>query len=159
MGGYGVKPIEVKPFDGGSWQTNFKLPPGLAAGWHDVTLSVDGSAPSNAKRVAVDLPVVPAAIRIAGVSDGATWEPDVFDPARGNALVAWVDNLPENADRANIRALLGGEPVPVIYVSPQSGQVNIQIPPEVPSGPMDIELSSGESRSGRFPFHIRPRAS
>ena len=158
VGGYGVKPIEVKPFEGASWQTNFKLPPGLAAGWHDVTLRVDGGAPSNAKRVAVDLPVVPAPIRIAGVSDGATWEPDVLDPTRGDVLVAWVDNLPENADRANIRALLAGEPVPVMYVAPQSGQVNIRIPPEVPSGPMDIELSSGESRSGRFPFHIRPRA-
>ena len=158
VGGYGVIPIHVKSFEPNTWQANFKLPPGLAAGWHDVTLCVDGSAPSNPKRLAVDLPVIPAHIRISGVSDGTTWEPAVFDPARGTVLAAWVDGLPENADRFNTLALLGGEPVRVIYVSPQAGQVNIEIPPEVPSGTMDLELSIGESRSGRFPFQIRERA-
>jgi tRNA (mo5U34)-methyltransferase len=156
VGGYGVNPIHVKPYEfGDTWQANFKLPPGLAVGWHDVTLSVEGSLPSNPKRLAVDLPVAPAQLRIDGVSDGTTWEQDVFDPARGNVVTAWVQGLPENADRVNIRALLGGEPVGVIYVSPERGQVNVEVPPEVPRCEMDLELSSGGIRSERRRFQIK----
>jgi tRNA (mo5U34)-methyltransferase len=155
VGGYGVIPIHVKPFDADTWQANFKLPPGLRPGWHEVILSVDGGAPSNPKRLALDLPVLSTAVRITGVSDGRTWEPEVFDRALGNVATAWVDGLPENADRVNIRALLGGETVRVIYVSPERGQVNVEIPPEVPGGIMDLELLSGAVRSGPHQFQIK----
>jgi 2-polyprenyl-3-methyl-5-hydroxy-6-metoxy-1,4-benzoquinol methylase len=53
--GYGVRPISVARLEDGSWQANFKLPPGLEAGWHDVTVRLEDGPRSNAKLIAVDL--------------------------------------------------------------------------------------------------------
>ena len=38
VGGLGAVPISVMRLDGDRWQANFKLPPGLPPGWHDVRL-------------------------------------------------------------------------------------------------------------------------
>ena len=53
VSGYGVRPIFVAQVKDDSWQANFKLPPGLADGFHDVTVRLDDGAPSNAKRIVV----------------------------------------------------------------------------------------------------------
>jgi 2-polyprenyl-3-methyl-5-hydroxy-6-metoxy-1,4-benzoquinol methylase len=62
VGGYGVRPIFVGHAEDGSWQANFKLPPGLEPGWHEVTVRLDTGPASNAKRIAVDLPVEDSAV-------------------------------------------------------------------------------------------------
>ena len=56
VGGFGVRPIYVGRVKNGSWQTNFKLPPGLKDGSHEVTVRLDDGQASNAKRIAVNAP-------------------------------------------------------------------------------------------------------
>ena len=43
VGPFGSRPVSVQHSGGNKWQVNCKLPPGLARGWHDVTISVRGS--------------------------------------------------------------------------------------------------------------------
>jgi tRNA (mo5U34)-methyltransferase len=149
VGDFGVRPVHVSRSEAGVWQASFKLPPGLAPGWHNVKVRV-GGAISNAMRIAVDMPVADSAIRISGVCDGTSWEPGILNLSNGNTLTAWIKGLPENADRANVRASLGGERLPVTFVSPEKGesrQVNIQVPAEVPSGALELEVLIGRSQS------------
>jgi tRNA (mo5U34)-methyltransferase len=143
---YGVRPAHLARKDSATWQANFKLPPGLTPGWHPVIVRVDGMR-SNARSIAVDLAVPDSAIQILGVRDGGTWEPDSLNRGNGNTLTAWVGGLPDNADRSNVRALLGGENVLVLFVSPESGQVNIQVPDDAPAGRLELEILMGANRS------------
>src|SRR5271155_2710945 len=53
---YGVRPIHVAQTSEGKWQANFKLPPGLTPGWHEVRLRIGESHPGSAQRIAVDVP-------------------------------------------------------------------------------------------------------
>ncbi len=91
------------------------------------------------KRIAVDLPANPSGLRITGVTDGTTGAPDILDLSKGNALTLWVMGLPGNADRANLRVLLG-KASDCRSCSPGRGKVNAQVPDEAP-------LSGSDSRS------------
>lgn len=152
-GGYGVRPAHLSRKEAGVWTANFKLPPGLAPGWHPVVVRIEG-AESNAKQIAVDLALPEAALEIRAVCDGATWQRDILDLAKGDILVAWVAGLPRNADRANVRALLGGERVPVQFVGVEEGQVNIQVPAGAPAGYLNLEILIGANRSSPAPVKI-----
>ena len=56
VGPFGSRPVSVQHSGGNKWQVNCKLPPGLARGWHDVTISVRGSCAWSApSRIPVDL--------------------------------------------------------------------------------------------------------
>lgn len=151
VGEFGVRGIYVAKLDSGAWQATFKLPPGLEAGWHDVTVRLDSGPLSNAKSIAVDLPANAPGLEIAAVSDGTTWNPGVLDLSKGNVLTVWVTGLPENADRANLRVLLGGERLPVLFAA--GGQVNAQVPDEAPSGRFEVEIEIGGVRTA--PMAIR----
>jgi uncharacterized protein (TIGR03437 family) len=96
---------------------------------------------SNAVPVAVDIKLVTAALAVRGVADGTTWKPGELDISRGDSLVLWVEGLPDNAVCSNVRVSVGGERVPVWFVG--SGQVNLRIPPEMPSGRFDVVLELG----------------
>ena len=88
VGGYGVRPLSVWQFGEERWQVDFKLPPGLTPGWHDVRVRLRDSRPSNALRIAVDLPFEPGPIQIAGVCDGKTWAPNEIDLKQGRGSLA-----------------------------------------------------------------------
>ncbi len=154
---YGVRPCYLEKLDSGVWQTNFKLPPGITPGWHDVTIQVDHSI-SNPTRIAVDVPLPESPIRIRGARDGATWEDGVLDLSRGNVVSVWVTGLPENADRANVRISLGGEILPVYFVESHTAngnrQVNAEIPADVPRGDFELEILNGASRSNQVPIRV-----
>jgi len=153
VGEFGVRGIHVSSLDSGAWQVNFKLPPGLEAGWHDVTVRVDGGPASNSKRIAVDLPAGTSGIKITAVADGTTWQPNSLDLRRGNVLVLWVVGLPENADRANVRVLLGGQRLPVVFAG--GGQVNAEVPDDAPSGCFEVEVEmNGGVRSAPMAIEI-----
>ena len=134
---YGVRPISLHPSEGG-WQTNFKLPPGLTPGWHEVTVRVGDSRAGSGKRIAVDLNLPVQPIFLHGVHDSVTWAKGKLETQKGNWLSIWVSGLPENADANNVRVYLDGRRLKVVYVgAPAEGsttQINVEVPAEVPRG-------------------------
>ena len=145
VSGYGVRPIHLSRAEDGSWRANFKLPPGLAPGWHEVTLRAGNSPSSNARRIAVDLPTDAGPVRIEGTRDGSTWEPNRLALGRGNVLSVWVSGLAESADHASIRVSLGGERLQIIFVEPAGAnparQLNVHVPADAPAGELELEVN------------------
>ena len=161
VGGYGTKPIYVGRLEDGTWQANFKLPPGLEAGWHPVQVRVRKSAPSNALEIAIDVPVPDQPVAIAAVQDGASWTPHQLRRSSGQTLVLWIDGLPRNADQHTIRVLVRDRGVPVTYVDypgpePKRRQVNVEIPEVVPVGPAEVRVLLGSQASKPAPVEILP---
>jgi hypothetical protein len=157
-GGYGVRPIHVARVEGNVWQANFKLPPGLTPGWHDVTVRIGDSMESNAKRIAVDVPLRTEAIRLEGVRDGQTWAENRIDLGRGNGLAIWVEGLPANADRHNLHVYLDGRLLKIAYIEDRADhgprQVNVEVPSDVPRGSALIGVELGGQRTNAAPVTI-----
>jgi hypothetical protein len=145
IGGYGARPIIVKNMGGDLWQANFKLPPGLEPGWHEVGVAVRGGPKHAGCRIAVDVPLPECAPHIEGVLDGTTWKPDVLDLQYGRGLAIWCSGLPENADRNNVRVFLNGRRCPVEFLAPPGvkRQINVQVPEIIAPGPAELRLQIG----------------
>jgi tRNA (mo5U34)-methyltransferase len=159
VGDYGTKPMFVGPRPDGTWQANFKLPPGLDAGWHPVRVRVSNGPPSNALEIAVDVPVPDRRVTITSVADGESWVPNQLRLDLGQTLALWVRDLPRNADKNTIRVLLGGRAVPVVYVESERTeagprQINVEVPPATPSGPLEVEVALGGQLSDPAPVEI-----
>jgi tRNA (mo5U34)-methyltransferase len=158
VGGYGVRPLNVWQCGAEHWQVDFMLPPGLTPGWHDVSVRVKDSRPGNALRIAVDLPLVPGPIEIAGLRDGATWAANEIDLAQGAVLSLWIAGLPENADRNNIRVYLADIRLEVLYIEPaqlnQPRQVNAILPLDIESGLAPAVAIVGNERSAPVQIQI-----
>ena len=148
VSGFGVQPIDVRRFDEQQWLATFRLPPGLAPGWHEVRLRTEGSSFSEPARIAVDMPVVAKEIRLETVADGQTW-------ARGEVtsgfLSVWVAGLPDNADRGNVRLLIDGRAQQILYVSTPDEQglrqINARLQPLVRPGTHELAAECGGTRS------------
>ena len=151
VSGYGVRPFHVASLGEGAWQANFKLPPGLAPGWHDVTVRIGESRPSNPRRVAVDIPVTTAGLRLTGLCDGKTWINGQLDRAHGRTISLWIACLPENADRNNVLVYLGGRRLRITWLeTPNNGgprQVNVEAPDDVEPGATQIGIQVADSRT------------
>ncbi len=109
VGGYGVRPIHVAQTAEGEWQTNFKLPPGLTPGWHEVRLRIGESRPGSAQRIAVDVPLAAGDVQIEGVSDGTTWAKNQLDLSRGDVFSLWAGAFQRMWTRENLRSDLRGQ--------------------------------------------------
>jgi uncharacterized protein (TIGR03437 family) len=77
----------------------------------------------------------------------------------GQTLALWVRDLPRNADKNTIRVLLGGRAVPVVYVESERTeagprQINVEVPPATPSGPLEVEVALGGQLSDPAPVEI-----
>jgi tRNA (mo5U34)-methyltransferase len=160
VGGLGTIPINTGRRGPESWETTFKLPPGLTPGWHPVRLRVGQGPPSNEVRVAVDVPLPDATATITGVADGTTWSPNAVDLSLGNTLCLWVEGLPENADSANVRVLLDARPIAVTHVdtadpAPGPRQVNVEIPADLPAGSRHVRVALGHRESAPVRVDVR----
>jgi tRNA (mo5U34)-methyltransferase len=157
VGDFGVRPLAASKRGEGVWQINFKLPPGLAPGWHPVTLRLKDGAPSHALRIAVDVPLADSIPAIKGVCDGTTWEPNRLDLARGDVLAIWATGLPENADANNVRVAVNGERCKVMFLEAANGgdarQMNVRVPGQLRPGPANVSIQVG-SRSSSAPITI-----
>lgn len=156
VGSYGVRPIHIGKSGSGHWQTHFKLPPGLAMGWHDVTIGVNGIV-SNPGRIAVDLPLESPGLRVEALCDGTSWEKNALDLHRGNVLSVWVAGLPSNADKANVRARVNGTFLPILYVAgglAETRQINVQFPPRANAGDYEIEIFVGDTAASPVRFKV-----
>jgi hypothetical protein len=157
VSGYGVIPIATKSLEAGLWQADFKVPPGLPPGWHEVTVRVGRSLPGTARRIALDLPLQLSSPRIRGIYDALTGKPDRVDLRCGHWLSLWIEGLPENADRNNVRILARDERWPVTYVEPAGNsarQINIEVPQEFGPGSYALCVAIGEYRSDPVPFDV-----
>jgi len=147
VGGYGVPALYVRREADGAWMANFRLPPGLDSGWHEVRLRFAGSEFGRSFRIAVDMLATAERIEVKGACDGRTWTPEEI--AAGSFVSVWVAGLPENADRANTRVWLGHTALRVEYVGdPDSAglrQVNAAVPEKLQSGDLLIECAGVES--------------
>src|SRR5262249_12225504 len=92
MGGYGSVPTFVNQLED-HWQVDFKVPPGLAPGWHEVILR-GGNAESNPMRVAVDVPVSAPSLAIHGVASALTFR-EASISRKDGLLTAWLTGVPE----------------------------------------------------------------
>jgi tRNA (mo5U34)-methyltransferase len=151
IGGFGVVPITIVKAPGDCWQVNFKVPPGLPAGWHEATVSVGASQPSNRWRVALDVPLqVSRDACIQGICDASTGRPNQLDLGRGRWFSLWVDRLPENADRSNLKILAGEHCLSPRYVEPAAGhprQINVAMPEGAAAGTYSISVAVAGHRS------------
>jgi tRNA (mo5U34)-methyltransferase len=143
VGEFGAPAVWVKKIEGG-WQANFRLPPGTPQGWNQVRLRLKNSRFGNTLRIAVDVPVKTESIRVTGVRDAATWAKD----ATSGKLSCWVEGLPENADRHNVRLWLGEHRLRVLWVGEgDSRQVNAAIPEDCPAGEHELRVECGGASS------------
>jgi tRNA (mo5U34)-methyltransferase len=164
VGPYGVPALYVRPEPDGSWLANFRLPPGLDPGWHDVRLRLASSTFGRSFRIAVDMPLSPGGLEIKGACDGHSWIPGETTP--GSFVSCWIAGLPENADRANTRIQLGDTRLSVNYVGasdvPGLTQVNAVVAPTIATGdyPLTVECAQHSSASLRLrvktPAHSSP---
>jgi len=157
VAGYGSRATALKVLDGGIWHACAKLPPGLTRGWQEVRLRARGSSWSNAVRIAIDIEPVASAITVAGVYDARLWTQGQV--ARGPEAVAslWVRGLPENADRHNVRVMLGARRLMLDYVASPSGdeacQLNAMIPADMAPGDYALTVAVGSTVSA--PVNLR----
>lgn len=151
VGEFGVRPFHLACVGGRKWQANFKLPPGLAAGWHDVRVRIRESRPSDPKRIAVDIPLTTAELRLTGLCDGKTWIKAQLDRAQGHSISLWIAGLPENADSNNVRVYLGGRRLRITWIETQKDgkprQMNVEVPGDVESGVTQIGIAVADRRT------------
>jgi tRNA (mo5U34)-methyltransferase len=140
VGPYGIRPVLIAPLDAAHTVIHFKLPPGLAPGWHEVRIG-----DSNPLRIAVDIEAATDHVAISGACDAFTWRPEVSS----GYLSLWAEGLPENADIANVRVMLGGVRQTVTFVGPAAvngaRQLNARV--SVAPGAHRVRLECGAVRS------------
>ena len=143
IGPFGIPALYTK-LQGDTWLANFRLPPGLGAGWHDVRLRFADTDFGAAQRIAVDVPVVAMEITIGEVCDGTTWKRDQISSLRA---ACWVGGLPDNCDRANIRAWLGDVRLVVEHAGAAGSdgirQINLRLPEVMAAGSYTLRLECG----------------
>jgi tRNA (mo5U34)-methyltransferase len=141
VGPYGARPAAVRNI-GNTWQANCKLPLGLAAGWHDVSVALRDREFSNRARIPVDLATNarltsshPGAFKTEIVCDGRTWERKQVRAGLGSCVSAWVSGLPDGIRRTEIGFRLDGTDLPASFVTPMNDEKGWkQINAMVPSG-------------------------
>jgi hypothetical protein len=140
--------LYVRPDEDNTWMANFRLPPGLAAGWSPVRLRFADSAFGNTTlRMAVDLPLRVERLVLKGVCDGTNWNAEEVKAADGGFISCWVTGLPENCDRANIGVCLGETKLRVQYVGePDTDgmrQINAALPVGMGKGEQPCRVECG----------------
>src|SRR5581483_7508842 len=105
--GFGAAAYYAGRLEGEWWLANFRLPPGLTPGWKEVRLRFADSGFSEAARIAVDIPLRVGQIECRGVQDGVRWTADEVQVTDAGYLVSYIQGLPENCDRDNVRVFLG----------------------------------------------------
>ena len=128
------------------WTANFRLPPGLAPGWHDVRLRFADSDFSKPARIAVDLPLNVSRI---------VWH-GVHYAAEGRYLSCWVNGLAGNSDRQNVRLFLEDRRLDVVWVGAPdaSGFSQINAVVTMPKGEHVLRVECGGVSSEPFTMRV-----
>jgi hypothetical protein len=158
VAGYGAHPIFLMPAGERRWQINFKVPPGLEAGWQPVRVRTARSPFSNEILIPVDVPAVADSLFIRGACDGMDWNPSSVSMGHG-VVSLWVRGLPANADLHNVAIYLGDARLAPEFIAAEpddkdSRQVNARLPRTIEPGPGDLVVRIGEVESNRVPFSV-----
>jgi hypothetical protein len=152
---FGVQPIHVRASEG-RWVVSFKLPPGLAAGWHPVRLRT-AAGESEPMEIAVDVPLNADGLTVKSAADAISWEPLRASLSHG-FLTIWALGLPRNADIANVKVELAGKrQTPTFVGAPGADgvtQLNVALNPRTPLGESMLRLRFGGAQSPPFPIEL-----
>lgn len=163
LGGFGARPVSLTNIGGEGWHASFKLPPGIDAGWHEVSLRTGDSMLSNRVRIPIDVErgqPAPASVGpedpvIETVADGKTWQRDTISIRADGCVALWVRNIPEGTHRTEVCIRLDGADLPAVFVSaPDSGgltQVNALLPAAMVPGDYSLTVRYGERESASRP--------
>src|SRR5579871_4739064 len=153
VGPFGARPSGVHQEGGLKTLTYCKLPPGLSAGWHDVSVRVADSSWSAPARIPVDLPPearlspagspsTPASlgsaaasntVKIAVVADGKTFEQNRVNAGTESCVTAWAEGLPAGTAKRDVSFRLNGTDLPAVFIG-QDEKGRRQINAMLPSG-------------------------
>lgn len=121
-----------------TWHCTFKLPYGLEPGPHTMRLSTS----SNSLRVLVGLDAAQrasyyaqrdtSAVRIAGVTDGKTWEPNIIHLGAEASFSVWLKGWAGDLARRDVQLVLDGFTMPASYASAHDAEGRIQLNCELP---------------------------
>jgi tRNA (mo5U34)-methyltransferase len=159
---FGSACLFVNP-DCDSWRATFYLPPGLDPGWHTARLRFHDSGFGREFRIAVDMPLQAEKIDLKEVFDGVTWTKGEVNVGQRGFASCWAGGLPDNADRANVRAFLGQRRLEVTYVGEPDAnghrQVNAVVPANMTAGEHVFRVECAGVSSGRVPVAVRIQSS
>jgi len=158
IGGYGSRPVKVVSAGPRGWETVFKLPLGLQAGWPEVRLRVRDSAYSNRMLLGLDVTEEQrrqrtlaspnsAEFEIDEATDGKTWERNLTRKRPDACISVWVRGLPRGTSKPEICVRFDGYDLPCEYVgNPDAAgltQVNALIPSGIARGTVDVNVAVG----------------
>jgi tRNA (mo5U34)-methyltransferase len=145
--------------EGDSWRATFYLPPGLDPGWHRVRLRFHDSGFGRECKIAVDLLLVIEQIDVKEVFDGVAWLKGEVNVGERGFLSCWAGGLPENADRANVRAYLGNRRLEVTYVGDPNPdgyrQINAVVPADATKGNGEFRIQCAGVSSNSLTLTVR----
>lgn len=156
VGLFGSIPVylEKAASDPELWQVIFKLPPGLAPGYHPVGLRLPNGASSNTIEVAVDVQEANGTVVILGACDGRSWESNIVRGGRDGkfCISVWVEGLARNADTKTVTAIVNGKRWAPTYLQPHDGtdkarQLNIEFSLDAYTEYVEICMASGAQMS------------
>ncbi len=144
---FGAPALYLRREDETRWVANFRLPPGLEAGWKPVRLRLADTPYSHPLRIAVDVPLEAGRLLVREVCDGFTWVRDEVRTAGRGMLSTWVQGLGETCDRHNIEVSLGETRLRIEFVGEADAagfrQVNAVIPGDLEPGEYPLRVSCG----------------
>jgi hypothetical protein len=171
VSGFGSRPLSVTQLREHFWQVNFKLPPLPRPGWHEVRVRLAGGPRSNPQAIALDLPLAVRRVRLRDACDGTTWKRGELDTTKGSVISFWLQGLPENADLNNVKAMLGGQSLRMLYLEPPpkpaegglltrfrrppARQANACLTGEPPVGPAPLVVQVGPKCAGEVTVNVR----
>ena len=160
VGEFGVPSLFVTVQGERTWQANFRLPPGLNPGMHQVRLRFHDSGFGRPWRIAVDMKVVVERLTIQALRDDGTRR--LGEAKTGGVVSLFVDGLAANSDRANTAVWLDGRKLVVDYVGDADGepegsprkQVNARVPSDVPPGSHRLRVECAGVRSEEWTVQV-----
>ncbi len=174
--GYGAPVLALVNLRAREWQANLRLPPGLAAGPHQVRLRTAGSPFGNAFEIVVRLPGErpaapsrpPAPEAAAGpapviyeVRNGMTGS-DVFHGHRNEYLCCRFRSAEVALGRAGVLLEVDGAAQPVLFLTDLGEgcwQTNSRLPADLAPGPHHVRVRTLQSAfSDPRPFQLLPGA-
>jgi len=158
VGDFGAAALFVTP-ENDTWRATFRLPPGLDPGWHTARVRFSDTGNGREFRIAVDVPLKVEKIVLKEVYDGVAWTKGEVKVGERGFLSCWVAGLPENADRANVRATLGNRRLAVDYVGEPNAegfrQINVVIPADAVKGDGEFRIQCAGVSSNSLTLAVR----